>query len=155
MQLSTAGRALLKELEGCRLQPYKDVAGLLTIGAGHLLTQSELHSGTIVLNGTSIRYTDGITEATADALLEQDVQWAEAVVETCIMVPLTQHQFDALTLWAFNVGPEAVRNSTLRRLLNDGQYDVVPAQLRRWVYAGGKQVKGLVNRRAREVAWWE
>src|ERR1043166_5165137 len=46
MHLSDTGRALLRDLEGCRTHAYADTAGLLTIGIGHRLTQVENRSGT-------------------------------------------------------------------------------------------------------------
>jgi hypothetical protein len=52
-------------------------------------------------------------------------------------------------------GAAAFRNSTLLKLLNQGKYAEVPAQLRRWIYAGGKKCKGLANRREKEVEMWE
>lgn len=67
-------------------------------------------------------------------------------------VPLTQQQFDALVSFAFNVGNGAFCDSTLLKRLNAGQYDAVPAQLNRWVKAGGKTLEGLVTRRAAEGA---
>jgi lysozyme len=42
----------------------------------------------------------------------------------------------------------------LLKLLNQGQHDQVPTQLRRWVMAGGRKVKGLVNRREKEIRLW-
>jgi GH24 family phage-related lysozyme (muramidase) len=44
MKLSDKGRALLIELEGKRNHVYKDVAGLKTIGVGHLLKPGETWS---------------------------------------------------------------------------------------------------------------
>jgi lysozyme len=67
---------------------------------------------------------------------------------------LNQNQFDALVSFAFNVGDGAFRSSTLLRLLNQGQYDQVPAQLRRWNMDNGHVVQGLINRRNKEIALW-
>ena len=60
----------------------------------------------------------------------------------------------ALVSFAFNVGDGAFRSSTLLRLLNQGQYDQVPAQLRRWNMDNGHVVQGLINRRNKEIALW-
>ncbi len=45
MYISAAGIAFLKQWEGVRYEAYRDSIDLLTIGVGHLLTKSELSSG--------------------------------------------------------------------------------------------------------------
>lgn len=154
MHMSPHGRKLLEEWEGVRLKAYKDSAGLLTIGVGHLLTKSELSSGKININGESVKYGNGLTAEQADELLEQDVKPAETTVNNNVKVELNQHQFDALVSFTFNVGGGAFKGSTLLKKLNNGQYDQVPAQLMRWDKAGGKVVPGLKKRRESEVKLW-
>ncbi|EFC7736166.1 lysozyme, partial [Escherichia coli] len=48
------------------------------------------------------------------------------------------------------------RTSTLLRKINQGDIKGACDQLRRWIYAGGKQWKGLMTRREieREVCLW-
>jgi lysozyme len=75
-------------------------------------------------------------------------------VNESVTVPLNQNQFDALVSFSFNVGDNAFRGSTLLKLLNQGQYDQVPAQLRRWVRDNGHVVQGLINRREKEIVLW-
>lgn len=154
MQMSEEGLELLKQWEGFELKLYKDSAGLLTIGVGHLLTKSELSSGKIVINGLTVKYTDGLTEQQALDLLSQDVQPAENTVNTNVKVLLNQNQFDALVSFTFNVGGGAFKASTLLKVLNQKQYTEVPAQLLRWTRAGGKVVQGLLNRRQNEIKLW-
>ena len=62
MKLSDEGKALIRRLEGCRMSCYGDVAGLPTIGVGHLLTRSELMSGKIIIDGVAVRYQNGLTD---------------------------------------------------------------------------------------------
>ncbi len=154
MQMSENGKKLLAQWEGVRLEVYKDSAGLDTIGVGHLLTKSERESGHIVINGQPAPYANGLTNEQVMDLLAQDLERFEKAVTDNVTVPLNQNQFDALVSFAFNVGVNAFRNSTLLRLLNQGKYDEVPAQLRRWNKAGGRVVQGLVNRREKEIALW-
>jgi lysozyme len=52
------------------------------------------------------------------------------------------------------VGEGNFQKSTLLRKLNAWDYDAVPKELRKWVYAGGKMSKGLVNRRENEIKLW-
>jgi lysozyme len=154
MQMSQHGLGLLQQWEGFELNVYNDSAGLPTIGVGHLLTKSELSSGKIAINGVPVRYANGITQQQALDLLQQDLAPTTQAVTNGAKVQLSQNQFDALTSFAFNVGISAFTNSTLLKLLNQGQYAQVPAQLLRWTRAGGRVVQGLVNRRQNEIKLW-
>ena len=158
MTLSAVGLALLKDLEGCRPLPYRDVAGLWSFGVGHLLTKSELSSGKIVFMTPweVVQYgRDPWPALWIEALLQQDVVVIDRALARLVRVPLTQHQEDALLCWTFNVGVEALRTSTLRKKLNGKGYAEVPAEMRRWVHAGGQVIEGLGRRREREAALWQ
>jgi lysozyme len=156
VELSDTGRKLLRELEGCSAVPYRDSAGLWTIGIGHLLTKSELSSGKITTKGGYFTYKNGpISESTIGALLTQDTQIAARTIRETVHVTLWQHQFDGLVCFCFNIGSTAFTRSTLRRLLNAGEYSEIPTQMRRWVYSGGEVIQGLKNRREKEIALWE
>ena len=154
MQTSENGLELLKQWEGFKLNVYNDSAGLPTIGVGHLITQSERSSGSIVINGVAVPYAGGLTEQQVLDLLSQDVKPAEQSVNNGVKVPLDQNQFDALVSFTFNVGGGAFAGSTLLKVLNQQQYTEVPNQLLRWNKAGGKVVQGLVNRRENEIKLW-
>ena len=157
MRLSTRGLSLLKQWEGSSPRLYRDSAGLLTIGVGHLLTRAEISSGKILINGSAVDVRNiGLTDAQTLKLLEQDIRPAEAAVNEGVALPrsLEQHQFDALVSFTFNVGVAAFLGSTLLKLLNKEQYDDVPVQLARWNKAGGRVVPGLVNRRTNEIMLW-
>lgn len=154
MKMSQNGIRLLTQWEGCELEPYKDSADLWTIGVGHLVKQHELRSGTIRIGGEQVEWKNGISFEQALDLLAQDLRVFEVAVERAVKVPLKQHQFDALTSFCFNVGGRNFRNSTLLKKLNLGIYNNIPAQLMRWVYAGGRKVSGLINRRRNEAKLW-
>jgi lysozyme len=154
MKLSDQGLEFIKRMEGCSTTMYYDVAGLPTIGVGHLLTRSEMSSGKILIVGTPVKWGKGLTPAQCNELLRQDLNWAVNALGA-VLVPLTQHQFDALVSFIFNVGAGAFRGSTLLKRLNAGDYDAVPVQLMRWTKAGGKEIAGLRNRRVFEVKMWE
>jgi len=155
MQMSEHGLGLLEKWEGFELNVYKDSAGLPTIGVGHLLTKSELSSGKIVLNGSSVQYSGGLTNQQVLDLLGQDVKPAELAVNNGVKVALNQNQFDALVSFTFNVGVGAFTDSTLLKVVNQQQYDAVPTQFLRWVRSGGQVVQGLVNRRQNEISLWD
>lgn len=145
---------LLAGWEGIELKAYRDVAGYLTIGVGHLLTKDELTSGKIWIRGIPLKYANGLTHQQVMDLLGQDLEKFEQAVTDSVVVPLTQNQFDALVAFSFNVGVNAFKNSTLVKLLNQGQYHEVPNQLRRWIYAGGQILRGMVQRREYEIMLW-
>jgi lysozyme len=154
MKLSTEGRKFLIAREGMKLHPYRDLAGHLTIGAGHKITTSELSSGKIYINDIAVRYSNGITAEQSMDLLTQDARFAEDAISRYVTVAINQNQFDSLVSWVFNVGIGAFKNSTLLKRLNQGNYSAVPEQMKRWKYAGGQVMQGLVNRRQEEARLW-
>ena len=154
MKASKNLKELLQDWEGLIQSAYADSGGLLTIGIGHLLTKSELMSGKILLPSETIYWQNGLTVAQALDLLGHDIYYTDAAVNNLVRVLVSQNQYDALVSFAYNVGIDAFANSTLLRLLNDGQYDQVPAQLRRWNKVKGKTITGLINRREKEIALW-
>ena len=137
--INSLGLALVKNYEGLRLEPYKCPAGIWTVGYGH---------------------TKGVTEHThctpemAEAWLESDLMHAEEEVTRLVKVPLNDNQYSALVSFTFNVGAGNLQTSTLLKKLNEGGYDLVPAYIKAWVFAAGKQQPGLVKRRAAEAALW-
>ncbi len=96
-------------------------------------------------------FKNGISKGEAEALLIKDVQTAESAVLRLIRVPLTDGQFDALVSFTFNLGSGVLQRSTLRRKVNREEHAEVPDQLMRWVWAGGRRLRGLVRRREAEV----
>jgi len=144
LALSKAGVRLIAGFEGFRSDLYDDAVGHCTIGYGHLVHQGPC-------DGSEAKeFRQGITRERALAILNEDASGAAAAVNGQVTVPLTQAQFDALTSFVFNVGTGAFGESTLLRVLNEGKYDEVPAQLARWVKAGSKTLEGLVARRKAE-----
>lgn len=68
----------------------------------------------------------------------------------CIKHPLTDGQKAAFVSFAFNVGNKAFCDSTLARKANAGDMAGACAELSRWTRAGGRELPGLVKRRAAE-----
>lgn len=152
---SDDGLNLIKEVEGCRLSMYRDQVGIPTIGIGHELTKSERLSGKLWTGAGWADWKDGITEAQALSLLDRDIAIAESAINQEVKVALTQHQFDALTSFVFNVGTVAFGYSTLLKKLNEGDYASVPDQMRRWIYSSGVVVQDLIARREKEISLWQ
>ncbi len=135
--ITQTGLGLIKRFEGFRDAIYLDAVGLPTIGYGHLIRVDE-------------DFSQGITEQEAEILLAKDVRTAEYAVVRLIDVPLTDGQFDALVSFTFNLGSGALQRSTLRRKVNREEHAEVPRELLRWVWAGGKRLRGLMRRRTAE-----
>jgi lysozyme len=64
----------------------------------------------------------------------------------------TPGRLAALTDFCFNLGAGNLRASTLRKRVNAGRWEDVPAELRRWNRGSGKILPGLVKRREAEAA---
>lgn len=153
-EMSEEGVEWLAQLEGTKTKVYKDSAGLPTIGVGHLLLKEELTSGKIAINGEYVRYRRGLSLLQVERLFQQDLRPFEAHVRSALSVSLMPHQYDALVSFCFNVGGNAFRSSTLLRRVNENRWKGVPGQFRRWKYSAGKVVKGLQNRREKEILMW-
>lgn len=138
MKTSNAGIALIKRWEGCKLQAYQDSVGIWTIGYGHTASATPNQK---------------ITQERAEQLLRADLATFEkGVSDACAKIQLAQHQFDALVSFAYNVGLGNLRRSTLLRKLLAGDAPGAADQFPLWNKAGGRVLKGLVNRRAAERA---
>lgn len=137
--ITQEGLDLIKRFEGFSSTIYICPAGYPTIGYGHLVQNKEKD-----------RFSDGIDQEQGEELLRRDAQVAERAVLRLIAVPLTDGQFDALVSFTFNLGSGALQRSTLRRKVNRSEHDEVPTQLMRWVWAGGRKLKGLQKRRKHE-----
>jgi lysozyme len=135
-RMSPAGLTLIKNAEGLELKAYQDTGGVWTIGYGH--------------TGPDVKPGMAITPAQAEALLIEDIAEAEADVRRLFPIT-TQNQFDALASFTFNLGAGQVAESTLRRLHNEGDYAGAKAQFARWRFDNGRELKGLVARRAAEA----
>lgn len=135
-RIGQAGLALIKQYEGCRLAAYRCAAGVWTIGYGHT---AGVHSGMT------------ITQAQADAYLQQDIAKFEGYVNNPAYVPITanlnQNQFDALVSFAFNLGA-----GNLRKLCKGRTAAQIALAMTSYNKAAGKVLAGLKRRRAAEQA---
>ena len=126
----------LMEMEGCRLEAYEDAAGVPTIGYGHT---------------KNVRMGDRISEYWAKEMLREDIEEAEWLVKE-LHVAKTEGQLDALVSFVFNLGIERLKTSTLLKVIrNGGSMQQIKKEFKRWVFAGGKKLPGLVKRREWEA----
>lgn len=129
--------------EGLYLRPYLCPAGVPTIGVG----------STRYLDGRPVRLDDPpITREHAMVLLRYRLlgEFMPGVRALCGAVD-DAGRLAALTDFAYNLGLGALRGSTLRRRILAGRWDLVPAELRKWVLAGGRRMRGLERRREAEI----
>lgn len=126
---------ILKELEGCKLQAYKDTGGVMTIGYGH----------------TGRDLPEQITLEDACVILEDDLERIFMQILPSIKVKLNDNQMAACLSFAFNVGASAFKKSTLLTKINASDFKGALAEFPKWVYDNGTFVKGLQNRRHKEM----
>ena len=137
MKISEEGKELIKKFEGCKLTAYKCSAGVWTLAYGRTKDVKEF---------------DTCTQEQAEIWLEEELPVYAAYVSDAVHVPLEQNEFDALVAWTYNLGSTNLNNSTMLKVLNAGDKQDVPAQMKRWNKAGGKVLEGLVRRREAEAA---
>lgn len=138
-RISLKGLDLIKSFESFSDKVYICPAGYKTIGFGHVVKEGE-------------NFEHEVSLFEAERLLYNDAQFAEHAVMRLIQAPLTQHQFDALVSFTFNLGSGALQRSKLRRIVNREEHEDVPQEFLRWVWAGGRKLKGLIRRRQAEGA---
>lgn len=138
MKTSQKGIEAIKGYEGVRLEAYDDGTGVYTIGVGHT---------------RGVKPGQTCTEEDAEKWLKEDLAGAERFVnEVADAVPLKQCQYDALVSFVFNLGGTAFRQSTLRRkVLANADDPSIRGEFLKWIYAGGRPLDGLVNRRKAEA----
>lgn len=92
------------------------------------------------------------TEVEAENRLQEELVKFEAAVLKHAKVPLNQNQFDALVSFAYNCGEGALQRSSLLKRVNKSQFIDASKEFQKWNQGGGRVLKGLVARRAREAA---
>lgn len=136
MKISQSGRDLIARFEGLRLEAYQDSVGVWTIGYGHT---KGVYPGQV------------ITLEQANAFLDDDLATHASGIFKYVTVKLNQNQFDALVSFHFNLGPDILRNSQLLNYINTQQWQNAASEMKKYVYAGGQLLEGLVNRRNAEA----
>lgn len=127
----------IKEFEGYSSTAYTCAGGVVTIGYGHT---------------RGVKITDRCTRSEADRWLREDLAPIEAYLNTILEVD-TQGRFDSCADFCFNLGMGNFKDSTLLKKIKAGApTEEIQAEFRRWVYAGGKVLKGLVKRREWEAS---
>jgi lysozyme len=154
-----AGIDLVKAFEGIpdgdpttvNIDPYLDPIQIWTIGWGHAIRQNgRFLRGTPDRAAAFALYPGGITKNQAEGLLAADLMDVGRDVQPLVTVLLSDNEFAALVSFAFNLGINNLKSSTLLRELNEGDRVAASDQFGRWVLAGGVKMEGLVRRRRAE-----
>lgn len=121
--------------EGKRNAPYLDPIGIMTVCYGE--TEVAMR-----------RYSD----AECRAMLEtRTAGFAEGVRRRNPAIAAYPHQWAAHTSFAYNVGLATYGRSSVANLFAQGRQAEACRFLSRYVYAGGRRLQGLANRRAAEI----
>lgn len=118
--------------------PYICPAGFWTIGYGHLCDPKH----------------PPISEAEAEVYLARDLQTAlAATLRYCPVLAIEpEGRLAAIVDFTFNLGAGRLQTSTLRRRVNQRDWQLATRELRRWIYGGGRPLPGLISRRNHEAA---
>ena len=140
--INKAGKDLIKSYEGLRLTAYKCSANVDTIGYGN----------TFYEDGTKVKPGDKITLDRANKLFDFIIEKFAVKVKELIKKDVTDNQFAALVSFGYNCGTAALAKSTLLKKVNANPNDpTIKDEFMKWTKAGGKQLTGLVKRRASEA----
>lgn len=144
--IDDAGLEFIKNEEDCRLESYKDIAGVWTIGYGT----------TRYPNGEKVQRRQKITQDEADFYLSTVCDGICNKIDEFVRVKLSQNKFNALCSFCYNVGTPAFRYSTLLERINKrAEASLIRRAFMMWnkAHVDGKlvEVKGLSSRRKREA----
>lgn len=126
---------IIAGFEGLYTFAYKDIVGVKTVCYGHI---------------EGVQMGDKYTVEQCRDMLVTDLPRYEAMVNKCIHVPMPDKRKAAIVSFTYNVGGGALCKSSVARKLNAGDVRGGCDALLLYNKAGGKTVKGLVNRRQAE-----
>ncbi len=152
-RISPQGAGYIASAEGFRGELYEDDAGHCTVGYGHLV-----HLGACNGDVSEAPFTGGISQEDAVALFSSKLVSYEDAVTAAFGDHLTQGQFDALTSFAYNLGPEYFNPDSPKydpdivENVKSGNFEAATAEMQRYTYASGVELPGLVKRRQDEAS---
>lgn len=135
---------MCRRFEGLSLKPYICPAGFATLGFGTVYKP----------DGTKVTMQDPpISKETAEEWLMHELKhtYAPGVLRLCPGLAANERAFNAIVDFTYNLGVGRLQTSTLRRKLNERDWDAAREQLMLWVRGGGRVLPGLVKRRTAEA----
>jgi lysozyme len=139
MELNALGLRILKSFESCRLKAYQDSGGVWTIGWG---------------DTGGVKPGQVITQAEADARLGRRLGEFCRGVSALLPNPVSDDQFSALVVFAYNLGLGKLSASTLLKKVRASD-PTASKEFGKWIYDNGKVQAGLVTRRQAEAALFQ
>ena len=134
---------LCKAFEGFSSTPYLCPAGIATIGYG----STRYNNSRVLLS------TPAITKEEAEVLLLKDLtDKALCVIRLCPALINNNKKFNAIVDFSYNLGLGKLQTSTLRKKINEKNWEESCVELLKWNRGGGRVLKGLTKRREAEVA---
>lgn len=126
---------IVGQWEGKRNHPYRDLIGIVTVCYGET-------------RGVQNRF---YSDAECRAMLDEAVgDFGQAVAERNPALVEHPHQWAAATSLAYNIGKSAYARSTVAKRFGAGRWRSACDNFLAWKYAGGRVVRGLLNRRKAE-----
>jgi lysozyme len=138
-------KELSKKFEGFKSKPYLCPAGVPTIGYGT----------TAYPNRQKVKLTDSsITKEQAIQYLEYELYKSlQGVLKYCPILIKEDKKLGAIIDFVYNLGVGRLQCSTLRRRINQQNWEEVKYELLKWIYANGRVLLGLVLRRKAEAGY--
>lgn len=139
---TTDAISLIRKWEGFRDKAYQDSAGVWTIGYGFTN-----------VDGKPVKEGDTMTREKADEMFATKVgQYTN--FKNLVKVPLNANQEAALNSFEYNLGSGIWQKSAMPIIdkINAGDFAGAAEYMKKFVYAGGKRIQGLANRREEEAS---
>ncbi|PKG74803.1 glycosyl hydrolase [Shewanella sp. GutCb] len=130
------GGAMVAQQEGLILGSYVDPVGIVTACFGK--------------TGADVELGQTYTQQQCLAMLASDLEVYNKQLLSMVPADITPSEHAAYLSFIYNVGANNFSRSTLRKKLIAGDRVGACNQLSRWIYAKGKKLQGLVNRRESE-----
>lgn len=130
---------LIKKYEGLSLKAYKCPASVWTVGYGT----------TVYPDGTPVKSGDVVTKDKAEALLLDYV--INKIMPNIRDLGLSDNQEAALASLIYNIGWGAFAKSKCYKAIKAKDWETAFHNWD-WIKGGGKVLKGLIKRRAEEMA---
>lgn len=127
---------LARRFEGLYLSAYQDPVGIWTIGYGHT---RGAHAGQVIDNDIANTF-----------LIEDMTDAVNGALRQCPVLALYPYRLAAVADFVFNLGESRLKISTMRKKINAKNWSEADREIRKWVFAGGRKLAGLVLRRAAE-----
>ena len=133
-------KSIAKPFEGWSFKVYICPAGYPTIAWGHRCSKDHapvtVEQGEIYLNSDMLKALNG-------------------ALRHCPGLISDNKKLGSIADFCFNLGVGRLQTSTLKRRINQGDWEEVIYELGRWIYGGGRKLPGLIRRRAAEAAFME